>query len=261
LGPKGENASVNQLYVFNIDTYKWNTVQSKTSPNDRSYFTWLKLENFAIFYGGASSPEENYYDDMWIFNCKDYDVLNENSSKEYQKELWVEIKQLGNLPGKIKAHAMEYSPVDDKLYLYGGHDSRGKKKSNLFRFDLKTFTWEIVKTKGKSPEKRSYHEMSLINKYHFIIFGGIKGVFTRYDHMYNDIYLYNITDSIWISPIIGGIQPSPRFGFSFCNNYNFAKIEILILGGIIDETEKKSKSNNVNKYPRLYELTESGKYM
>ena len=259
LGTKGENASVNELYVFNVDTYKWDIVQSKLTPNDRCDFIWLKLEKFAIFYGGASSPEENYHDDMWTFNYKEYDITNENLSKGFQKHLWSEVKQKGDLPGKIKAYAMEYSPVDDKLYLHGGHDSRGKKKGDLYRFHIKTNSWEIVKSKGKPPEKRSYHEMSLINKNHFVLFGGINGIFTRHDHMYNDIYMYNIIDSIWVSPIVGGINPSPRYGFSFCNNYNFEKIEILILGGIIDEAEYKLKSTNGNKYPRLYELTGSGK--
>ena len=50
-----------------------------------------------------------------------------------------------------------------------------------------------------------------------------------------------------------------RYGFSFCNKYNFEKIEILIIGGIVDEAEYKLKNNSENKYPRLFELTGSGK--
>jgi len=193
---------------------------------------------------------------MWKFSYKEY--TNDNASKDIEKDLWMEIKQNGTKPGKIRAYSMEYSPVDDRIYLYGGHDSRGNIKSDLFRFDLKTNTWDVVKTKGKSPDKRNYHQMSLINKNHFILFGGVKGVFTRYEYMYNDIYLYNINDSIWVSPIIGGIQPSPRFGFSFCNNYNFGKIEIMIFGGITEETEKGGKNNNNNSL-KVFALTESGK--
>ena len=79
--------------------------------------------------------------------------------------------------------------------------------------------------------------MTFVNKNHFILFVGIKGIFTRYDTMYNFLYLYNINHAIWVSPIIAGIQTGPRLGFSFCNNYE--KIEILILGEIMKENKKE----------------------
>jgi hypothetical protein len=220
----------------------------KKYPTDRSDLCWIKLERSAILYGGSSLPAEILYDDMWRFNYDEFDFTQDNK-KEYNKDYWVEISQGGDKPGKLKAYSMEY--YEGQLYLFGGLDSHKANKQDLYRFDILTETWGVVKTKGKRPAERCYHHMSLINRNNFVIIGGIKGYLPNVEKYYDDVFLYNITESIWVEPIIGGIQPSPRIFSSISCNYNPDKMEIVILGGHINESE--------GKYVKVFELMLNGK--
>ena len=223
----------------------------KKYPFDRCDFHWIKLDKIALLYGGAASPSEIYYDDLWMFKYDDFDFASE-TKKEVQKDYWSEINQTGTKPGKIRAYSMEYSLYDDCLYLYGGLDSKKKNKSDLFRYDISKNIWEIVKTKGKSPGERCYHEMALINKDNMVVFGGIKGSIPTIEVFYNDVYLYNIIEAIWVEPVIGGIQPNPTLGFSLCCNYNYDKMEILLIGG------HHAKETENNKPMRIHIITQNG---
>ena len=146
---------------------------------------------------------------------------------------------------------MEY--YDGYLYLFGGIDSMKINRSNLFRYNISKFTWELIETKGKKPPERCYHEMCLINKNNFVLFGGIKGYLPNIEIFYNDIYLFNVIESVWVEPIIGGVQPSPRIFYSLCCNYNYEKMEVIILGGHI-------KENDNNKYVKIFLLNQNGNH-
>ena len=69
-------------------------------------------------------------------------------------------------------------------------DYKGKNSNKLYSFDIKS----------------SKHEISLINEETIVVFGGIKGTLNNYEIMYNDLFLYNINDKVWVTPKIGGIQ-------------------------------------------------------
>lgn len=144
---------------------------------------------------------------------------------------------------------MEYH--DGYLYLFGGQDSKRQNKSDLYSFNINKSSWEIVKTKGKPPAERCYHEMALINKDNILVFGGIKGSISSIEIMYSDVFLYNIPECVWVEPVIGGIQASPRLCFSLTCNYKPEKMEILILGGY-------SKDSDYTKTMKIYVLTENG---
>jgi N-acetylneuraminic acid mutarotase len=145
---------------------------------------------------------------------------------------------------------MEY--YDGYLYLFGGQDSTRRNKNSMYKYDITKNKWEIVKTKGKPPGERCYHEMSLINKYNFVIFGGIKGSLPLIETYYDDIFLYNITEEIWVEPVIGGVMPHPRLFFSLSCNYNYEKMEVIILGGQI-------KDNDNVKHVKIFTLMQNGK--
>jgi hypothetical protein len=240
--------STKDIYVLNINTNEWKLIFCKKYPSDRSDLCWIKLDTSAILYGGASLPAEILYDDMWRFEYDDCDFTEDNK-KEYNKDYWVEIKQNGQKPGKLKAYSMEY--YEGFLYLFGGLDSKKANNSNLYRFDIVKESWELIKTKGKPPAERCFHHMSLINKSNFVIIGGIKGYLPNVEKYYNDVFLYNISESIWVEPIIGGIQPSPRIFSSISCNYNPERMEVLIFGGHIKENE--------GKYLKIFSLLQDGK--
>ena len=76
----------------------------------------------------------------------------------------------------------------------------------------------------------------------------------------NIILASNIRENIWVAPVIGGIQPSPRIGFSLCCNYGFNKkggnspYEIMLLGGSHKETELNEKNKG---FVKIFVLTEN----
>ena len=94
--------------------------------------------------------------------------------------------------------------------------------------------------------------MLLINDDNIIIYGGINGTLNEISEIYNDVYIYNITESIWVSPEIGGIAPSPRIGFSLCCNYK-NPYEIMLFGGISPDSELDKNKN----YSKIFILSEN----
>ena len=256
LGPKSENLSKEEMYVLHTRNYEWKQIISNLTPFNRTEFQWVKIESRAFLYGGVSSPSEKFYDDMWSFKYDGQDLFKPESKKELLIDnIWTEIPQAGTSPGKLKAYSMEY--VNGYLYLFGGVNNKGVNSNTLYRFNLRNYSWEIVDTKGVPPPERCYHEMSLINHETLLIFGGIKGIMSEIKEMYNDVYLFNIKESIWVTPVIGGIQPSPRIGFSLCCNYFFGKMEIMILGGYTKDNDGYAdKSKN---YLKLFMVTENDK--
>jgi hypothetical protein len=207
------------------------------------------LDRSAILYGGASLPANILFDDMWRFDYDDDFDFNSDDKKEYNKDYWKEITQSGEKPGKLRGYSMEY--YEGYLYLFGGQDAKKCNKQDLYRFDIIKETWELVKTKGKPPAERCFHHMSLINRSNFVVMGGIKGYLPNVEKYYNDVFLYNVTESIWVEPIIGGYQPCPRIFSSISCNYNYDRMEVIILGGHIKENE--------GKYLKVFALMQNGK--
>ena len=70
-------------------------------------------------------------------------------------------------------------------------------------------------------------------------------------------YYTGLIENIWVAPVIGGIQPSPRIGFSLCCNYGYSKkssnipYEIILLGGSHKDTELNEKNKGFVKIFKL----------
>ena len=249
LSEKSESISNDEFYALNIKTFEWKQIINNIKIGD----------NLAYLYGGVSAPSPKFYDDMWMFNYDGTDLFRpENKKQIVIDNLWTEITQQGNSPGKIKAYAMEFN--EPYLYLFGGINNKKISNNYLFRFNLMTNIWEKLNTQGTPPPPRAYHEMTLINHENIIVFGGIKGSINELELIYNDVFIYNIRENIWVAPVIGGVQPQPRIGFSLCCNYGFNKkggnspYEIMLLGGSHKETELNEKNKG---FVKIFVLTEN----
>ena len=260
LSEKSESISNDEFYALNIKTFEWKQIINNIGPYNRTEFKWIKIgDNLAYLYGGVSAPSPKFYDDMWMFNYDGTDLFRpENKKQIVIDNLWTEITQQGNSPGKIKAYAMEFN--EPYLYLFGGINNKKISNNYLFRFNLMTNVWEKLNTQGTAPPPRCYHEMTLINHENMVVFGGIKGSINEIELIYNDVFIYNIRENIWVAPVIGGIQPQPRIGFSLCCNYGFNKkggiapYEIMLLGGSHKETELNEKNKG---FVKIFILTEN----
>ena len=265
LSAKSESISNDEFYALNIKTYEWKQIINNIGPYHRTEFKWIKIgDNLAYLYGGVSAPSPKFYDDMWSFNFDGSDLFKpENKKQIIIDNLWTEINQKGNSPGKIKAYSMEFS--NPYLYLFGGINNKKISNNNLFRFNLLTNTWEKLNTQGAPPSPRCYHEMALINNENMVVFGGIKGSINEIELINNDVYIYNIRENIWVSPVIGGIEPQPRIGFSLCCNYGYNKkgnspYEIMLLGGCHKDAELNEKNKGFVKIFILTETDQNSKF-
>ena len=260
LSAKSESISNDEFYALNIKTFEWKQIINNIGPYNRTEFKWIKTsENLGYLYGGVSAPSPKFYDDMWMFNYDGSDFFKSDSKKQIIVDnLWTEIEQTGDSPGKIKAYAMEFN--NPYLYLFGGVNNKRISNNRLYRFNLLNNVWELLNAQGTPPSPRSYHEMSLINHENMVVFGGIQGNINEIEIIFNDVYIYNIRENIWVAPVIGGIQPNPRVGFSLCCNYGYSKkssnapYELMLLGG----NSKDSESTDKNKgFSKIYILTEN----
>lgn len=255
LGQKAENVSTDELYVLNTLTFDWKKISSQCSPTKRTDFQWVLINNYAYLYGGESSPDQKFYNDMWCFSFNQNNLFEpDNKTSLYVPNIWTELEQEGQNPGAIKAYAMEH--YNGYLYLFGGINKKKQNSNRLYRFDLSKNYWELIRTKGNPPTERCFAEMALINRETLLIFGGSDGgSFDKNKNLYNDVYLFNIKESVWVTPVIGGTQPSPRMGFSLCCNYYKGNTnEIMILGGQTkDIPDINDKTKN---YLKLFIITE-----
>lgn len=211
LGSKAENLSVNELYVLNLDNYEWKQIHSKVYPKERTDFTFNILnQSSAILFGGASSPSDFYYEDIWLFQFNGEDLFIDNK-KEIIREYWKKLSSKGDDIGKVRAHSSEV--YDKYLYVFGGLDSNKNCKNTMFRYHLNDNNWELLLPSGKPPIERCYHEMCLFKNYLFI-YGGITGDLANPKVILSDYFFYNIKENVWNEILIGGLYPLGRIGMS-----------------------------------------------
>lgn len=73
IGQKGEIKIQKDMLCFNINLNEWQTIVFKEKyPNDRFDFSFNKLINTGILYGGVSLTKDQVFDELWMFNSKDH---------------------------------------------------------------------------------------------------------------------------------------------------------------------------------------------
>jgi hypothetical protein len=72
---------------LSIQNYQWKAIICKEYPIDRTDFTFTQInQNTAILFGGATSPSDNYMEDLWLFNYEPFDYKTQ--SLEVSKDFW-----------------------------------------------------------------------------------------------------------------------------------------------------------------------------
>lgn len=114
--------------------------------------------------------------------------------------------------------------ADHKLYFFGGINSELEPLNDLETFNLLTYKWDSIQTKGKSPDPRHSHYAFLIGQ-NFYIMGGtkVKDFFSN-QISFDDFFMLNLTTLTWAPIKMFG--NTPRF-FNF--NYYFQLSEKYII--------------------------------
>jgi len=130
---------------------------------------------------------------VWIFNT--------------ETELWSLVEAKGDIPAARSGHTVIRAGA--RLILFGGEDTKGKKRHDLHMFDLKSSTWLPLNYKGAGPSPRSNHVAALYDDRILLIFGGHSKSKTL-----NDLYSLDFETMVWSRVKTHGHHPSPRAGCS-----------------------------------------------
>nr|CAB3462259.1 unnamed protein product [Digitaria exilis] len=148
--------------------------------------------NSVILVGGKTEPASDRLS-VWIFNA--------------ETELWSLLEAKGDIPAARSGHTVIRAGAT--LILFGGEDTKGKKRHDLHMFDLKSSTWLQLNYKGAGPSPRSNHVAALYDDRILLIFGGHSKSKTL-----NDLYSLDFETMVWSRVKTHGHHPSPRAGCS-----------------------------------------------
>ncbi|KAI7848366.1 hypothetical protein BDC45DRAFT_317847 [Circinella umbellata] len=115
----------------------------------------------------------------------------------------------GHIPVERSKHTAVM--VEGTMYIWGG-ERAGRYLSDMACFDTNTYPsnphWEFITPNGDGPSPRAGHT-SVIFENKLYIFGGTDG-----DHLYNDIWAFDLKARIWMQVPAVGFIPVPRTYFS-----------------------------------------------
>ncbi|KAI9316219.1 hypothetical protein BX666DRAFT_2043070 [Dichotomocladium elegans] len=122
---------------------------------------------------------------------------------------WSRVHMDGHLPVERSRHSAIM--VDGLMYVWGGQRA-GRYLNDMFVFNTNTYSsnpqWEFVMPNNEGPSARAGHvSVTFDNKLY--IFGGTDG-----DHLYNDIWSFDLQTRLWAQVPAVGYIPVPRTNFS-----------------------------------------------
>jgi len=104
---------------------------------------------------------------------------------------WINIPQIGQIPGKRSGHAVV--ALDNKAFLFGGCGDDSDCLDDYFCFDFNSHYWRNLRCRGQGPAARASFELTLgCTDGTIIIAGG-----TAKDGLHGDIYEYNMFTREW----------------------------------------------------------------
>ncbi|CAN6356378.1 unnamed protein product [Urochloa humidicola] len=187
--------------ILNLEKLSWDSAPPKVrpSPSGRSAklpackgHCLVPWGNSVILVGGKTEPASDHLS-VWIFNT--------------ETELWSIVEAKGDIPAARSGHTVIRAGAT--LILFGGEDTKGKKRHDLHMFDLKSSTWLPLNYKGAGPSPRSNHVAALYDDRILLIFGGHSKSKTL-----NDLYSLDFETMVWSRVKTYGQHPSPRAGCS-----------------------------------------------
>lgn len=130
-------------------------------PQRRAYHVSFVHENKLYIHGGEDF-HDGIIDSIW---CLDLEFLESDSKNEYESNLrkpkWIPIVQPISKfsPGPLSRHAVVL--YNSWAYVIGGSRPNGKTNSELYRFEIQSSKWEIVRQRDDLPGEREGHSCCL----------------------------------------------------------------------------------------------------
>ncbi|KAG8093155.1 hypothetical protein GUJ93_ZPchr0012g18874 [Zizania palustris] len=187
--------------ILNLEKLTWDSVAPKVRPSPNRHP--LKLPackghclvpwgDSVILVGGKTEPASDRLS-VWTFNT--------------ETDVWSLMEAKGDIPSARSGHTVTRAGAT--LILFGGEDTKGKKRQDLHMFDLKSLTWLPLNYKGSGPSPRSNHVAALYDDRILLVFGGHSKSKTL-----NDLFSLDFETMVWSRVKIHGPHPTPRAGCS-----------------------------------------------
>ena len=207
----GSNLEAENRKFFSLDLnhFRWDVVKSRGDlPLTRDEHTAVLYENeqSMIIFGGFMNGQRT----------------NEIVKYIFPENRWQKLTMPATALQPIARSGHTAVIYDNAMWVFGGKDDDNNKLNDLWRLDLNTYTWKLIKfADAQVPLERSGHSCDVYENY-MIIFGGIYEITKEL----NDIHLYDFKKNIWItlfeesnSPVkvresspIGGHEDSSPYG-------------------------------------------------
>lgn len=188
----------NDMWSFDLDRRTWQVVPPTSPwPSPRQSFAADVDESSGrwFIFGGARDGQ-NFLDEVWQFT--------------FSTGSWVFFNTTGAPPTpEFARHASElvYAPVEDRLYVFGGHDGTAMgRRNDLWRFELQTRAWMAVSAGDteprqpncRAPERREEHALVYLQaQRRLMVFGGESGC-----GLLDDLWYYNLDGASWSNPYV-----------------------------------------------------------
>lgn len=104
--------------------------------------------------------------------------------------------------------------ADHKLYFFGGMNYELEPLNSLETYNLLTYKWESIQTKGKSPDPRHSHYSFLIGQNYYVMGGSKSKDFFSNQSSFDDFFMLNLTTLTWAPIRMFGNTPQ-YFNFAY----------------------------------------------
>ena len=202
--PKLNNIS---LHSYNDDSLLIVSPQNNKLTFYLYLFTKQNFEELASF-----NTEEYFHTDSEFIHPTTFFInsklvyLFKNSTPEDDEHVFifdVQFKKIYSIKddeSRPSTFRINYSAVlyDIKIYIFGGLNMLLEPLNILETYNLTTYKWEAIQTKGKAPTPRHSHS-SCISGSNLFIIGGTKSrdFFSKELSHFDDVYMLNLINFTW----------------------------------------------------------------
>lgn len=204
------------LYLFNINSYKW-TIPHPIGPRPLgryghkiSIMAANQMKTKLYLFGGQF--DDTYFNDLAVFDL---------SSFRRPDSHWEFLKPTTFSPPPLTNHTM--ISYDNHLWVFGGDTLQGL-INQVFKYDITSNDWSIAETTGTKPPPMQEHA-AVVYKHLMVVMGGKD----EHDIYLNSVYFLNLKTHEWFKlPTFKAGIPQGRSGHSITLLNND---KLLIMGG------------------------------
>uniref|UniRef100_A0ACB8FSR9 Multiple epidermal growth factor-like domains protein 8 n=3 Tax=Sphaerodactylus townsendi TaxID=933632 RepID=A0ACB8FSR9_9SAUR len=179
------NTALGDLVFYNFTTNVWHQRVLSPSPSARHSHTALAWEGFLVLFGGelASGSLAN---DVWMYRPREgrwQELLPANTTGSF-------------VPPGLAGHASVV--VDEWLYVFGGRTSVDVFSSQMYRFHLRMWFWELVlPSGGKAPAAAGHSMIFHPASRTLLVYGGHRPSTARFSVRVNTTDLFHVDLRYW----------------------------------------------------------------